>query len=54
MFARTPRLLLRPGWMEDAPALVHAIDDPAVARNLTRVMAPVSDASTDIGSAIRG
>ena len=24
MFARTPRLLLRPGWMEDAPALAQA------------------------------
>lgn len=40
MFARTPRLLLRPGWMEDAPALVDAINDPAVARNLTRVPCP--------------
>ena len=25
MFARTPRLLLRPGWTEDAPALYAAI-----------------------------
>ncbi|PZU11176.1 MAG: GNAT family N-acetyltransferase [Sphingobium sp.] len=40
MFARTPRLLLRPGWMEDAPALVQAIDDPAIARNVTRVPSP--------------
>ena len=29
MFARTPRLLLRPGWMEDASALAEAIGDPA-------------------------
>lgn len=40
MFARTPRLLLRPGWMEDAQALALAINDPAVARNLTRVPSP--------------
>lgn len=40
MFARTPRLLLRPGWMEDAQVLKHGIDDPAVARNLTRVPSP--------------
>ncbi|WP_022683123.1 GNAT family N-acetyltransferase [Sphingobium bisphenolivorans] len=46
MFARTPRLLLRPGWMEDAPALAAAIGDSAVLRNLTRVPAPygVADA----------
>lgn len=40
MFARTPRLLLRPGWMEDASALAEAIGDPAVLRNLVRVPAP--------------
>lgn len=40
MFARTPRLLLRPGWMEDAPALAEAIGDPVVLRNLTHVPAP--------------
>ncbi|MGF1548924.1 MAG: GNAT family N-acetyltransferase [Sphingomonadaceae bacterium] len=34
MFARTRRLLLRPGFMEDAPALVRAIADPAIVRNL--------------------
>ena len=34
MFARTNRLLLRPGWMEDAPALARAIGDEAVVRNL--------------------
>lgn len=34
MFARTPRLLLRPGWREDAPALARAIGDEAVIRNL--------------------
>jgi RimJ/RimL family protein N-acetyltransferase len=34
MFARTPRLLLRPGWIEDAPALAAAISDRAVVDNL--------------------
>jgi RimJ/RimL family protein N-acetyltransferase len=34
MFARTERLLLRPGWIEDAPALFGAIADEAVVRNL--------------------
>ena len=34
MFARTPRLLLRPGFPEDAPALVAAIADQAIVRNL--------------------
>ena len=30
MFARTERLLLRPGFPEDAPALVGAIADEAI------------------------
>ncbi|MEQ8309406.1 MAG: GNAT family N-acetyltransferase [Sphingopyxis sp.] len=34
MFARTERLLLRPGWLEDAPALAQAIGEEAVVRNL--------------------
>jgi RimJ/RimL family protein N-acetyltransferase len=34
MFARTPRLLLRPGFPEDAPALATAIADQAIVRNL--------------------
>lgn len=34
MFARTPRLLLRPGFPEDAPALAGAIADEAIVRNL--------------------
>lgn len=36
MFARTERLLLRPGFIEDAPALVAAIADEAVARNTSQ------------------
>ena len=34
MFARTQRLLLRPGWAEDAPALAAAISDERIVRNL--------------------
>lgn len=34
MFARTERLLLRPGWAEDAPALARVIADEQVVRNL--------------------
>ena len=35
MFARTERLLLRPGWAEDAPALSRAIADETIVRNLS-------------------
>ena len=34
MFARTERLLLRPGFPEDAPALAEAIADERIVRNL--------------------
>ncbi len=34
MFARTERLLLRPGWPEDAPALARAIGEETIVRNL--------------------
>ncbi|SCW39560.1 Protein N-acetyltransferase, RimJ/RimL family [Sphingobium faniae] len=40
MFARTPRLLLRPGWKEDAIALAQVIGDPAILRNLTGAPSP--------------
>ncbi len=40
MFARTPRLLLRPGWKEDATALAAAIGDFAVSGKLARVPWP--------------
>jgi RimJ/RimL family protein N-acetyltransferase len=40
MFAITERLLLRPGWGEDAPALSRAIGDEAIVRNLARVPWP--------------
>lgn len=46
MFARTPRLLLRPGWIEDAPALAAAIADEMIVRNLATAPWPygLSDA----------
>src|ERR671913_442202 len=46
MFARTERLLLRPGWREDAPALAKALADERVVRNLAAVPWPygVADA----------
>jgi RimJ/RimL family protein N-acetyltransferase len=34
MFVRTERLLLRPGWSQDAPALFEAIRDERIVRNL--------------------
>lgn len=40
MFARTARLMLRPGWMEDAPALSRAIAEEAVVRNLAQAPWP--------------
>ena len=40
MFARTPRLLLRPGFPEDAPALAAAIADETIVRNLAVVPWP--------------
>ncbi|WP_417620523.1 GNAT family N-acetyltransferase [Parasphingorhabdus sp.] len=42
MFAVTPRLLLRPGWPEDADALFAAINDQAIVRNLARAPWPYS------------
>ncbi|WP_300973819.1 GNAT family N-acetyltransferase [Sphingomonas sp. LHG3406-1] len=48
MFARTERLLLRPGWAEDAPALARAIADEAIVRNLATAPWPygVNEAKT--------
>ena len=40
MFARTPRLLLRPGFPEDASALAAAIADEAIVMNLATVPWP--------------
>lgn len=52
MFARTPRLLLRPAWAEDAQALAGAIGHADVLRNLGRAPMPygVEEARADIDS----
>jgi RimJ/RimL family protein N-acetyltransferase len=44
MFARTERLLLRPGFIEDAEELTAAVADEAIARNLARLPWPYRDA----------
>jgi RimJ/RimL family protein N-acetyltransferase len=43
MFARTERLLLRPGWPEDAAALTAAIADEGIVRNLARAPWPYAE-----------
>ena len=52
MFAVTDRLLLRPGWAEDAEALAAAIGDEAIVRNLARAPWPYarSDAEAFLAS----
>ena len=40
MFARTPRLTLRPGWPEDAATLTETIAHEAVAMTLSRMAWP--------------
>ena len=47
MFARTARLLLRPGFAEDAPALARAIDDSAIVRNLATAPWPYGPAEAE-------
>jgi RimJ/RimL family protein N-acetyltransferase len=47
MFARTERLLLRPGWIEDAPALFRAIADEGVIRNLASPPWPYTPAHAE-------
>ncbi|PXA94520.1 GNAT family N-acetyltransferase [Nostoc sp. 3335mG] len=47
MFARTERLTLRPGWIEDAPALLAAIGHEAVVRNLSRAPWPYTLADAE-------
>ncbi len=51
MFARTERLLLRPGWSEDVPALYDAIREERIVRNLAQAPWPytLADAETFIG-----
>lgn len=40
MFVRTERLLLRPGWPEDAPDVAAAIGDEAILTKLARAPSP--------------
>jgi RimJ/RimL family protein N-acetyltransferase len=40
MFAVTERLLLRPGWADDAPALTAAVANEKIARNLSQLPWP--------------
>jgi len=47
MFARTERLLLRPGWREDAPALFQAIADERIVRNLATAPWPYCPADAE-------
>jgi RimJ/RimL family protein N-acetyltransferase len=47
MFARTERLLLRPGWSEDAPALLEAIGDEGIVRNLASAPWPYGRADAE-------
>lgn len=51
MFARTPRLTLRPGWPEDAPALARAIAHEAVVTKLSHAPWPyaLGDAEAFLG-----
>ncbi len=44
MFIRSERLFLRPGWPEDWPELLAAIDDEGVVRNLARAPWPYAAA----------
>ena len=47
MFARTERLLLRPSWPEDAPALHAAMSDEDIVRNLALAPWPYSKQDAD-------
>ncbi|MBV9932082.1 MAG: GNAT family N-acetyltransferase [Alphaproteobacteria bacterium] len=47
MFARTDRLLLRPGWREDAPALAAAVNELGIARNCEGAPWPYSIADAE-------
>jgi len=47
MFARTERLLLRPGWKDDAVALTAAIGDYSVVSKLARAPWPYGQADAE-------
>lgn len=42
MFARTERLMLRPGWVEDAPALAEALNREDIVLNMAHLPWPYS------------
>ena len=44
MFAITERLLLRPGWPDDAAALAQAVNNHKIARNLVALPWPYAEA----------
>jgi RimJ/RimL family protein N-acetyltransferase len=44
MFARTDRLMLRPGWREDAPLLAQTLGNESIVRNLARAPWPYAEA----------
>ena len=48
MFARTERLLLRPGWIEDAPAVFGAIADEGIVRNLASAPWPYARENAEL------
>lgn len=43
MFAVTERLLLRPGWGDDVPALIAAVNNEKIARNLAQLPWPYGE-----------
>jgi RimJ/RimL family protein N-acetyltransferase len=47
MFTRTARLLLRPGWAEDASALVAALGSERIVRNLAKAPWPYRRADAE-------
>jgi RimJ/RimL family protein N-acetyltransferase len=47
MFLRTTRLLLRPGWSQDAPELFRAIADERIVRNLATAPWPYTLADAE-------
>jgi RimJ/RimL family protein N-acetyltransferase len=47
MFAVTERLLLRPGWIDDAPALTKAVANEKIARNLAMLPWPYNQSDAE-------
>ncbi len=47
MFAVTERLLLRPGWIDDAPALTKAVANEKIVRNLAMLPWPYNQSDAE-------